>query len=107
MAGESEQEVRFEFWDPEERDVRVLEPMLRYLVDSMSFDAGSLAEAVASQPRVGIIVKANGGDDPVAILTVLPLQLHSSSAWLQQLSDLLHRHCRNHALSQKACNLRF
>lgn len=84
-----DERVQFEFFDPKGDDAQGLKAMLESLIDDRDWENDELARAIANQTRVGIVVKAGGGEEPVAITTVLPLSQHKRSGWLNSLHSFL------------------
>lgn len=90
--------MRFEFYDPKEEDEPVMKPMLSSLIDGSHWNTSELAHTVATQRSVGIVVKAAGGDDPIAVCSALPLVLYKQHHWLVQLHQFVRSRCHSSRL---------
>ncbi|KAI8611448.1 p21-C-terminal region-binding protein-domain-containing protein [Chytriomyces sp. MP71] len=68
-------DVDFDFFDPKEIDFHGLKTLVKqtFANDADEFDVSGIADAILAQPWLGSVVKADGADDPYAVMTTLSL----------------------------------
>lgn len=87
--------VDFEFFDPKAVDFHGLRALLGKFLDDRPFEGLSeLVEAVIAQSTVGTVLKTAEDEDPIGMVTALPLRRYGSLACLNQILDFLTSKCK-------------